>query len=100
LFDLLQVLFSEQLKLRTSLSEVRNSISDYNPTTNDPQLRELISAVAQSPRTSASRHNELHETSKDMEIKALQRELALLRVKCNEMEKEHTSMQEQVWMMT
>lgn len=97
----LQVLFSEQLKLRTAISDISSSANeDHHHTEDVPNPREATTAAA--PQSAAQVDAEvahqlsLQECTNQMEIKALQRELATMRMKYKEMERDHSTMLEQV----
>lgn len=98
----LQVLFSEQLKLRTTISDISSSANeDHHRIEDVPNPREATTAAAPSQSAAhvdaAVAHQlSLQECTNQMEIKALQRELATMRIKYKEMERDHSTMLEQV----
>lgn len=97
-----QVLFCEQLKIRSTVTEVSNSVKEdrsnadngsvasWEPTANSSQPA--------TTSTSATTHQSpaVQESINQMEIRALQRELATMRVKCSDLERDQGTIRDQV----
>jgi hypothetical protein len=96
-----QVLFCEQLKIRSTVTEVSNSVKEdhSNPDNGSVNSREPTAAAActsasDTPTTAAL------ENLNQQEIRALQKELASMRVRCNDLERDQGSIQDQVLLPT
>lgn len=81
-----QVLFCEQLKIRSTVTEVSNSVKEDTRSNNGD---------AREPTATSS--PALQENVNQMEIRALQRELATMRVKCNNLERDQGSIHDEVY---
>ncbi|XP_024375419.1 root phototropism protein 3 isoform X2 [Physcomitrium patens] len=95
-----QVLFCEQLKIRSTVTEVSNSVKDDRSDTENASVTSRETTAADPQRTAGisatPQPAALHENTNQMEIRALQRELAIMRVKCNNLERDQGSIQDQV----
>lgn len=84
-----QVLFCEQLKIRSTVTEVSNSVKD------NLSEADNCSIILKEP-TSTSQQGADQENVNQMEIRALKRELASMKEKCNDLERDQGSIQDQV----
>ncbi|KAG0616495.1 hypothetical protein M758_5G119900 [Ceratodon purpureus] len=101
-----QVLFCEQVKIRSTVTEVSNLVKEDRSNADNVSVtsREPTAGVDSSSQPTASTSTSaatpqspaVQENINQMEIRALQRELATMRVKWNDMERDHGSIQEQV----
>lgn len=98
-----QVLFCEQLKIRSTVTEMSNSVKE------DHSNAEIVSVASREPTEGAAssqatastsagtpQSQALQESVNQLEIRALQRELATMRVKWNDLERDHGNIQDQV----
>ncbi|XP_024365225.1 root phototropism protein 3 isoform X2 [Physcomitrium patens] len=90
-----QVLFCEQLKIRSTVTEVSNSVKEDRANADNVSVASREPTGADSQPT-ASTSAELQENVNQMEIRALQRELATMRVKCIDLERDHSTIQDRV----
>lgn len=94
-----QVLFCEQLKIRSTVTEVSNSVKEDRANADNVSVASREPTGADSQPT-ASTSAELQENVNQMEIRALQRELATMRVKCIDLERDHSTIQDRVLFST
>ncbi|XP_024398206.1 root phototropism protein 3 isoform X2 [Physcomitrium patens] len=91
-----QVLFCEQLKIRSTVTEVSNSVKEDRASAADNVSITSREPTGTEPQPIASTSAAIQENVNQMEIRALQRELAAMRAKYSAMERDQSTIQDQV----
>jgi hypothetical protein len=91
----MQVLFGEQLKLRDAVTGISESIQEDRAIA-DSGVPLRNPAVRDDSPDSVGSQQAMLETTNRMEIRALQQELAAMRIKYTALEKNHTTVTEMV----